>query len=124
MGDLAVAIESYEEIAADLAEPHASAVQHALDSGCMALVLPNWIAEQTDLEPTGRSHRVYAGTVARETEDGVKFRSSDGEESIEAWTSKTESTVYALANESDAVRGGPTSLTDFSTGGSPTEVSD
>ena len=110
-------VEHYDEIANRLSEPHASAVQHVLDAGDLALVLPNWIAGRSDRRPVKRSPRVFAGSILREEGNGVKFRSHAAGQTDDAWESKAESEIYALADGVERVGGGATSLTDYGISG-------
>lgn len=55
--------------------------------------LPDWLAEEKELEPVGRSENVVSGRIDHETEDAYLVK--DGRD--EAWLPKSVIRVYRLA---------------------------
>ena len=71
--------------------------------------LPDWLAEEKDLEPIGRSENVVSGRLEHETEDAYLVQ--DGRD--EAWLPKSVIRVYRLVAgaEISIPQQGPTSIT-------------
>ena len=59
--------------------------------------IPDWLAEEKDLEPVGRSENVISGRIDHETEDAYLVK--DGRD--DAWLPKSVIRVYRLAPGSE-----------------------
>jgi len=59
--------------------------------------IPDWLAEEKDLEPVGRSENVISGRIDHETEDAYLVK--DGRD--DAWLPKSVIRLYRLAPEAE-----------------------
>lgn len=91
MSDRVTVTEFDDVVTADLSRKEMESVARSLNAGVSSvLVVEDWLVDEKDLETVEGEHRIYVGSVQRETDKAWQFSTGD----IEDWIPKSQSLVF------------------------------
>lgn len=91
MSDRITVTEFDDIVCRDLSRKEMESVARSLNAGVSAvLVLEDWLVEEKDLESVEGEHRIYVGSIQRETDKAWQFATGETED----WIPKSQSQVF------------------------------
>lgn len=94
-----ITVNEFDDIVRrDRSRKEMESVARSLNAGVSAvLVMEDWLVDEKDLDSVEGEHRIYVGSVQRETDKAWQFSTGD----VEDWIPKSQSLVFESNTDED-----------------------